>query len=100
MKMSAYYENVSALLKCRRTIEILVSCRNVGALLKCWCTWNCWRSIEMLALFYNVGSLCNETYKNLHQLYKLTVSLLFGIKTPQGALSSALAGGSPLVYKM
>ncbi len=33
----------------------------------------------MAVLDRNVGALCNETCKNLHQLYKLTVSLLFGL---------------------
>jgi hypothetical protein len=43
--MLALYENVRALLKCRRSIKMPAHYANVGALLKCQ------RSVKMLVLY-------------------------------------------------
>ncbi len=82
--MSAYYENVGALLKCWNTIEMLASYENVVALLKCRHTivgvlLKCWCFMRVSSPYGNVGALFNEAHKNLHQWYKLTISLLFGL---------------------
>ncbi len=57
-----------------------------GALLKCWCHtkmlglyWKCCHTIETLTYYWNVVALYNQTCQKLHPLYKLTVSLLFGL---------------------
>ncbi len=95
MKMLAYCGNVGAF------IEMLEHYWHVGALLKCW------RPIEMLGLYWNIGPLFKRWrliemlatwhVKICHQLFKLTVSLLFGLaKLHSDQFSSALAGGSSL----
>ncbi len=80
MKMLALNKNVGALLKCLNIIKMLVLYWNVGTLLKCW------HPMKRLVFYGNVGTLYNATCKNLQQLYKLTVSLLFGLARLHTAL--------------
>ncbi len=83
----AHNGNVGASPKCLRIIEMSAHYWNVGILWKCWCfiemsahygnvgiLWKCRHPMKMLVPY----TMVNDTYKNIQQLYKLTI-LLFGL---------------------
>ncbi len=99
LKLSAYYWNAGAFLKCWHTFEMLAYYWNVGASLKCWHTiemsalyWNvgallkCWRFIVMSVHYWNVGVLLKNRRPVQRDMYKYNSWTVWPSKTLQWLL--------------